>query len=328
MINTPAKILLSLAAFSGVTAVVYGVASGDRSGGVLLAAVMVAALFVSFAVMGSAGADPLDAPEDDEAAAAAVSYGPGDAARPSPWPLMTALAAGLVAVGAAEGPAFVVGGVVLALVVAGGWTAQVWTEHPAWTPRLGARLGQRVMVPGLLPVVALLTTALIAISLSRVLLAVSKDGSVVVAMVAALVILISCAVVAYRPRLGPGALVGLVVVGAVIAGTAGIFGAAAGERTIHPEGAEGPGFKIVARNTAFDKKRIVVPAAKTVRVDFANDDTIFHNFAVYTTDGKPVFAGRPVNHREEVLEMKIPAPGTYTFVCDFHPSMKGDLVAE
>jgi plastocyanin len=26
--------------------------------------------------------------------------------------------------------------------------------------------------------------------------------------------------------------------------------------------------------------------------------------------------------------MKIPAPGTYTFVCDFHPSMKGDLVAE
>ncbi|MDQ1374581.1 MAG: hypothetical protein QOJ09_1919, partial [Actinomycetota bacterium] len=42
MINTPAKILLALAAFSGVTAVGYGVASGDRSGGVLLAAVMVA----------------------------------------------------------------------------------------------------------------------------------------------------------------------------------------------------------------------------------------------------------------------------------------------
>ncbi|MDQ1374626.1 MAG: hypothetical protein QOJ09_1964, partial [Actinomycetota bacterium] len=272
--------------------------------------------------------DPLDAPADDETAAATVTYGPADAARPSPWPLMAALAVGLAALGMAEGAGFAIGGLVLALLVVGGWTAQVWTEHAGWTPRLGARMGQRVMVPGLLPVVALLTVALIAISLSRVLLAVSKDGSVIVAMVAAVTILTTCAVVAYRPRIGPGGLLGLIAVGAVIAGTAGVFGAAAGERTIHPETVEHPGFKIVARNTAFDKTRLTVPAKVPVRVDFANADPIFHNFAVYTTDGTPVFAGRPVNHKEEVFDMTIPAPGTYTFVCDFHPSMKGDLVAE
>ena len=64
-----------------------------------------------------------------------------------------------------------------------------------------------------------------------------------------------------------------------------------------------------------------------MRVHFVNRDTVFHNFAVYTTDGAPVFASRPVNNAEEVFPMKIKDPGTYTFVCDFHANMKGDLVA-
>jgi plastocyanin len=278
--------------------------------------------------MGSAGADPLDEPEDDEAtAAAAVTYGPVDASRPSPWPLMAALTVGLFAVGAAKGPAWVAAGLVLAIVVTGGWTAQVWTEHPTWTARLGSRMGQRVMVPGLLPVVALLTTGLIAISISRALLAVSKDGSVIIAMCAALVILTTCAVVAYRPHLGPGALIGLVVVGAIIAGTAGVFGAAAGEREIHPEGAETPTIEVVAKNTSFSKSHYDVPAGEKVEVDFTNADAVFHNFAVYTKDGKPVFAGRPVVHKAEKLQMEIPEAGDYVFVCDFHANMKGDLVA-
>jgi plastocyanin len=248
---------------------------------------------------------------------------------------MAALAAGLVAVGAAEGVAYVVAGGLLGAATAAFWTAQVWQEHPSWTPRLGSRMSQRVLVPGLLPVVALLTTALIAISLSRVLLAVSKDGSVVVAMVAAIVIFGTCAIVAYRPRLGPGTLIGLIAVAAVFAGTAGVFGAAAGERTFHPEHAAHVGFKIVAQNIAFDKKEITVPAREDIRGDFANlDHGTYHDFAVYkpgpdpSTTGAPVFASRPIAEGEVVFDMRLAEPGRYVFVCDFHPNMRGDLVAE
>lgn len=328
MINTPAKILLTLSAFSGVTAAVYGIASGDRSGALLFGAVMIGALLAALAVIASAGVDPLDPAEDDDAAAP-VTYAPASVARPSPWPLMTALAVGLVAVGGAEGVAYVVAGGVLGLVVAGVWTAQVWREHPTWTPRLGERMGQRVMVPGLLPVVALLTTAVITISLSRILLAVSKNGSVVIAMVAALVIFAGCAFIAYRPHIGPGALLGLIAVAAVSVGSVGVFGAAAGEREFHPaEEEERVERALVAENTQFDKPRIDIPTGKEVRLDFENrDEGIYHNFAVYRPSGEPVYASRPIVEGELVFDLEIEQPGTYTFICDFHPdAMKGELV--
>ena len=336
MINIPAKILLALAAFAGVTSVAYGAASGDRSGTVLFGAVLVLALFAAFAVMGSAGADPvdLDDPDEADANAAVVTYGPTDVPRASPWPLFGALAAGLVAVGAAEGPAYVVAGGLLAVIVAGLWTAQVWREHPSWTPRLGAKMGERLLVPGLLPVVALLTTAVIAIAISRILLAVSKDGSIVIAGVAALVILLACAVIAYRPRITPGAMVGLIAIAGLFTGAAGVVGAAAGEREFHPHHEDEHAIVVVAKNTAFDKKKLEVPAGETVHVDFHNEDHVLHNIAVYRpgaddlTVGAPVYAGRPTNEGEVELEMEIPEPGDYVFVCDFHPNMRGDLVAE
>ena len=336
MINTPAKILLALSAFAGVVGIGYAIAGDDRTGVVLLGAVLVVALLAAFAVMGSAGADPIDLDDEAEAdaAAAVVSHGPMDTPRPSAAPLFVAVAAGLIAVGAAEGPAYVVGGGLLALVVAALWTAQVWREHPSFTPRVASRLSERVLVPGLLPIVALVLTAVIAISLSRVLLAVSKDGSIVIAGVAALVILMACAFVALRPRVSPGAILGLIAVAAVFAGSAGVWGAAAGEREFEPHEEEEHAIRIAAKDTAFDKTKLEVPAGESVIVDFANRDEIFHNVAVYTpgadatTVGTPVFAGKPIAEGEVEFEMEIPEPGSYVFVCDFHPNMRGDLVAE
>jgi hypothetical protein len=279
MVNTPAKILLALAAFAGVTAVVYGPASGDRSGAVLFVAVLVASLLAAFAVMGSAGADPVETAADEEDPAP-MSFGPADVGRPSAWPLIVALALGLVAVGGAAGPAWVVAGGLLLLVAVAGWTARVWREHPSFTPHVGARLGERVLVPGLLPLAALLVTAVIAISLSRILLAVSKDGSVAIAFVAAAVIFTACVVLAYRPRLSSGALVGVMALGAVLAGAAGVVGAAAGERGFHPHEAHGDEVHIAAQNALFDKDEIEVPAKEPVRVTFDNHDhEIFHNVA-------------------------------------------------
>ena len=336
MINVPAKIFLALSAFAGVAAIAYAVAGDDRSGVVLFAAVLVVSLFAAFAVMGSAGADPVDADDAEEAdaAAATVTHGPSDVARPSAGPFFAALAAGLVAVGLAEGPAYVVSGGLLGLVIAGLWTAQVWREHPSFTPRLSERLGERLLVPSLLPVVALLTTAVIAISISRILLAVSKDGSIVIAGVAALVILLACAFVAYRPHIGPGAMLGLIVVAALAAGGAGVYGAAAGEREFEPHEGREQEIEVRAKDTAFEQKKLEVPAGEAVHVKFLNEDPILHNFAVYTPGadatsvGDPVFAGRPSVDREVALQMEITEPGNYVFVCDFHPNMRGDLVAE
>lgn len=334
MVNTPAKILLALAAFAGVVGVVYGPASGDRTGAILFAGVLVASLFAAFAVMGSAGADPVETAADEEDPAP-MSFGPADVGRPSIWPLVVAVALGLVAVGGAAGPAWVVSGGLVLLVAVAGWTARVWREHPSFTPHVGARLGERILVPSLLPLAALLVTAVIAISLSRILLAVSKDGSVAIAFVAAAVIFAACVVVAYRPRLSSNALFGLMALGAVLAGAVGVVGAAAGEREFHPHDDHGDAIHISAQNTQFDKDEIEVPAEEAVHVTFDNHDhDIFHNVAVYRPGAEPeglgdaVFSSRPITEGEIEFELEIAEPGKYVFVCDFHPNMRGDLVAE
>lgn len=334
MVNTPAKILLALAAFAGVVAVVYGPASGDRTGTILFVGVLVASLLASFAVMGSAGADPIETAADEEDAAP-MSFGPADVGRPSGWPLVVAVALGLAAIGGAAGPAWVVAGGLLLLVAVAGWTARVWREHPSFTPHVGARLGERILVPSLLPLAALLVTAVIAISLSRILLAVSKDGSVAIAFVAAAVIFVGCVVIAYRPRLSSGALIGVMALGAVLAGAAGVVGAAAGEREFEPKEEGGEEIRIAAQNTQFDKDRLEVPAKESVRVTFDNKDgEIFHNVAVYRPGaapegvGDPVFSSRPITEGELEFDLEIDKPGKYVFVCDFHPNMRGDLVAE
>jgi plastocyanin len=326
MISPAAKLLLTVSGASGLFAIVYGMAEGERGGAVLLVAVAIASLLAALAVIGSLGQDFIEDPEADEVSAP-ITFGPADASRPSGWPLVTVAALGLVAVGAAEGMPYVVAGLVLGLVCTAGWLAQVWREHPSFSPRIRARTSSRVVVPGLLPLTAFALAAVIAISVSRILLAVSKNGSVAIALVVATVVLAACAVVATRPRVSSTALGALAVVGALLAGTAGIVGAAAGEREIHPEGPEVPVIKVVARNTSFSKDHYDIPAGEKVEVDFDNEDPVFHNFAVYTKDGNPVFAGRPVVHKAEKLQMEIPDAGDYVFVCDFHANMKGDLVA-
>jgi len=62
------------------------------------------------------------------------------------------------------------------------------------------------------------------------------------------------------------------------------------------------------------------------------DAETFHNFAVYAgsgLDSKPIFNGEGFpGDGERRYEFHAPPPGTYNFVCDFHPSMKGTLVIE
>ena len=66
---------------------------------------------------------------------------------------------------------------------------------------------------------------------------------------------------------------------------------------------------------------ITVPAkaAKKMRIIFDNKDTgIYHNVAIYTADGKPVFNGKPVPKGIVDYDLQPPPPGTYQFLCDFH----------
>jgi flagellar basal body-associated protein FliL len=76
------------------------------------------------------------------------------------------------------------------------------------------------------------------VAFSRVLLALPKTGSTVVAIAVAASILLVAALVATRPRVSSAVLTGVLVLAAVALLAGGIVGAVAGERDIEEHKAE------------------------------------------------------------------------------------------
>jgi plastocyanin len=94
--------------------------------------------------------------------------------------------------------------------------------------------------------------------------------------------------------------------------------------------AGGEVLKLKAANTAYDKKDLTVTAGQPFTIDFANDDTISHNVAIYQGD-KNLFRGAlftgPGTTKYAVDALP---PGQYTFICDVHPipAMTGTLTVK
>ena len=333
MLSYANKFLFALAGFAFVAFLGYSAAVGERSGAFLLLGLCFGAVAVGLVVTGATISEALPAVEDADAPVEYRSVDPTSVARPTPWPLVTALALGLAGVGAAVDGKLMVVGLVVGLVPAAGWLGQVWREHAGWTPRLSERLDDRVLVPIALPVGMILLVGAIAISVSRVLLALPEKGSTAGALVIAIVVLFGLALIAARlPQLRTSALIAVAVFAAVTVVAAGSVGAATGERTFEHKGEGGtPIVDVTAQNTAFNQRTITVPAkASKFRIVFVNKDTgTYHNVAVYTTDGKPLFNGKPVPKGKVAYDLTPPPPGTYQFLCDFHASiMKGDFVVK
>ncbi len=79
--------------------------------------------------------------------------------------------------------------------------------------------------------------------------------------------------------------------------------------------------QVVVANFRFTPSRITVPAGTTVTWIF--DETgAQHN--VYETSGPAFFSSSSMSKGR--FEHRFTAPGTYTYICTIHPSMKGTVV--
>lgn len=333
MLNSVSKFLLAVAVATGAAGLLYQWVVHERAGSTLLFFVAVAALLACVATAG--GTVPDAAPPIPPGAPAPERRATTTGAPPqgSAWPAFAALTvAGLGATAAAGGLVVWVG--VIAVVVAGlGWFATTWRAHTGWTPKVQDRVRFRLLVPVALPVAMVLLAGVIAISLSRILLAADKNTSVLIALVVAVAILGACWYVAAKPRMSSSAVLALVVVGVVALAGAGITGVAAGEREFHAHEGHGEEVHITAHEIAFDTDSITVHAGEEVHMEFENEDEdIYHNVAIYEgegTDAPPVFNGVGFPGKEKrTYEFEAPEAGSYVFVCDFHPNMKGTLVVE
>ncbi len=108
---------------------------------------------------------------------------------------------------------------------------------------------------------------------------------------------------------------------------------AAGESTSTSTGMDDHGgmksIRITAKNVAFSPAKVPIPVNQEVEIVFDNRDaSVPHNihFKTPTEVKTDVKEGRK-DGSEEKVTLKVDTAGTYEFVCDVHPTMKGELTA-
>ena len=83
---------------------------------------------------------------------------------------------------------------------------------------------------------------------------------------------------------------------------------------------------------AFDKSTITVPAGATVVINFDNQDSAPHNFALYTNSSAStsIFVGQIIRSDSIIYKFVAPStPGSYFFRCDVHPfTMTGTFIVQ
>jgi plastocyanin len=83
---------------------------------------------------------------------------------------------------------------------------------------------------------------------------------------------------------------------------------------------------IAAKDTAFDRSQLTLPAGRPTKLVFDNQEAVPHNVAIQGGDGQTLFEGEIFNGPAE-RTYDIPAldAGTYKFICTVHPNMIGEL---
>lgn len=251
MFTTAFRFFAGLAVFSLIAAIVIGATSetqspmdriigplsmgwkggvGDHFGYAFFAGLFLASAGLAGILVAFRDADPESEAQVVHTETAPLTRAPAGV---NYLPALSAVAMVLTFIGiATESTGLTYAAVATLLVVAFVWTLRAWAERATGDDATNAELYHRFMDPFRLPVISILCIAVVAIGISRVLLAVSKVASVwVFGLVALLFFLVAC-LLALKPSSAKWVTTALVVLAALAIIGAGIAGAVIGERDI------------------------------------------------------------------------------------------------
>jgi hypothetical protein len=243
MLTTGSKYFFGLAAASLGAALAYGYGTGggalgvptlgfyggagEHVGFVVLLFAAAATLFLGGVVIATRDAD----------ADQVVAYGRFDGLPVVPpaqgrsyWPAVGALGAAIGLVGLVVNTQLFLLGVVIAEITLFEWMVRAWSERSTGDPEANRKIRNRLMYPIEVPLFGAFGVFFLVLSVSRILLALSKNGSAIAANVVAVVILGTATVIALAPKAGRAVLAVVCTLGAVGVLAGGIVAAAHGER--------------------------------------------------------------------------------------------------
>ena len=141
---------------------------------------------------------------------------------PSWWPAAAAVGVGVFLIGLVlDTRAFWIIGLIVLAVVAIEWSLTSWSERSTSSTATNAVIRDRVMAPFEIPLLATAGLAVLALSISRILLWLHGTGAVIIASVLAAVIFGVAILAAAKPQMSRqalGGIVGLLAIGIISLG--------------------------------------------------------------------------------------------------------------
>jgi plastocyanin len=120
---------------------------------------------------------------------------------------------------------------------------------------------------------------------------------------------------------------GPIVLAAVLAACSG--SSATADTSPLPAGSpSGDAVTVVAKDLKFATPAITAKAGSAFTIAFDNQDGAPHNIAVSDASGAKVFKGDIVAAKQVAYQVPALAAGTYSFICEVHPDMKGTLTVD
>jgi plastocyanin len=207
-------------------------------------------------------------------------------------------------------------------------------------PDLSGEVRFRVPLVFAIPLVALVVIGGLAFGFSQVLLNLeSKEGATTIAIVMAANVLAACAFLAVRQRVHRSSVIEVVLIALwpVVVGIALATTGLLAEEEAHPEPGGEPkppvasDSELVAEGTAWTTDTLTLPASGGP-IPIENKDATVHNMSIYPDEAAaqakqdPLFTGEDVAGGESTTyEVDGQKPGTYTFICDYHTNMIGEI---
>ncbi len=252
MLTTGFKAFAAWAVGFLVAAVVFGYTTGGSSVGPLSVGwkgavgnhVGYAILLVAAAVMATLAGIIIafrDADSDAAAGYLRVAEAPigQRLTQPSFWPLVAAFAVGVTLVGLVVTPVLFVAGLVLLSISTIEWTMTAWADAATGDPEVNRALRDRIMGPIETPILGFGAVGILVLAISRILIAVSAEAAVWVAIGVAALIFFTAVAIAVRPNVPRNAVVAVCLLGGIGILAGGVIAGAVGERDFEHHEAEG-----------------------------------------------------------------------------------------
>ncbi len=202
---------------------------GEHTGYIVLLTIAAVSFFVGGAVIAFRDADA-------EAVAQLVHLDRAPAAAPAQgnryWPVLGAVAAGLVVIGLVDNTQLFLLGAIIGVVALLEWMVSAWSDRATGDPGANRRIRNRIMYPLEIPVFGAIGIAALVLCISRVFLAISEHAAVAVASGFAALVIICAAAIAASPKATRTVMTLAVVLLAVGALAGGVIAAASGERKV------------------------------------------------------------------------------------------------